>query len=536
MEKISRILWWCAGARPDILKDCPTDHAKYFGIGGTIVFTALMAGFAGGYAFNTAFDSIILSVFFGIFWGFLIFNLDRYIVSTIGKGDGTQKITREEWKSAAPRLLMAIILGIVISTPLELKLFEKEINVEVEKMIGEERDRLRINENPNIQEIAQVKQEIAALKDEQDKKDKESIKPLENTLEDEEIEKKKGELPAIEQAIRDANKKYSEAKRELEYDEENENIRKKANRYSAQKNALNKTKNNLLNEIKLLRDSKHSLSMDKRKEVKELKEDNKIKIEALEKKLANLEATHSDERKNHDEVAKQFNGLMAKLEALGRLSSDHITLGMAKWLITSLLIFIEVAPVLFKLMTESGPYDDIIDRMKHERNVAEKQRISDLNDKINTDIIISSEKNKVRLDAELQGNKALLECIALSQAEIANKAVGKWKESELKKLEQSVSHIIKPNISSSPIFEDKFWSYKTASDELIFCFKNSASKEVWLKNNDQLTVGNWNKINENQIEIKTDSSVRLYNIEEITNDTLRICELGTNNKINLTLS
>ena len=70
----------------------------------------------------------------------------------------------------------------------------------------------------------------------------------------------------------------------------------------------------------------------------------------------------------------------------------------------------------------------------------------------------------------------------------------------------------------------------------IFCFKNNASKEVWLKNNDQLTVGNWNKINDNQIEIKTDSSLRLYNIEEITNDTLRICESGTNNKINLTLS
>ena len=57
----------------------------------------------------------------------LIFNLDRYIVSTIGKGDGTQKITVEEWKLAAPRLLMAILLGFVISTPLELKIFETEI-------------------------------------------------------------------------------------------------------------------------------------------------------------------------------------------------------------------------------------------------------------------------------------------------------------------------------------------------------------------------------------------------------------------------
>lgn len=54
----------------------------------------------------------------------LIFNLDRYIVSTIKK---TGNII-DELIQASPRLLLAVIIAIVIAKPLELKIFEKEIN------------------------------------------------------------------------------------------------------------------------------------------------------------------------------------------------------------------------------------------------------------------------------------------------------------------------------------------------------------------------------------------------------------------------
>jgi hypothetical protein len=96
-------------------------------------------------------------------------------------------------------------------------------------------------------------------------------------------------------------------------------------------------------------------------------------------------------------------------------------------------------------MAESGPYDDIMERIKHETNVLEKQKISDLNDNINTSIKISTEKNQIRLEAELLGNKALLEKIAFAQAEVAEIAVEKWKEEELKKLDLGVNHIINNN-------------------------------------------------------------------------------------------
>ena len=40
---LNEFLWICAGSNREVLRQCPTDYAKYAGIGGTILFTALMS-------------------------------------------------------------------------------------------------------------------------------------------------------------------------------------------------------------------------------------------------------------------------------------------------------------------------------------------------------------------------------------------------------------------------------------------------------------------------------------------------------------
>ena len=78
----------CSGADKDLLEGCSDgEQTKYVGIGATVFFTAVMAFLAGTYALFTVFDSIYPALIFGFVWSLLIFNLDRFIVSTIKKRD-----------------------------------------------------------------------------------------------------------------------------------------------------------------------------------------------------------------------------------------------------------------------------------------------------------------------------------------------------------------------------------------------------------------------------------------------------------------
>lgn len=127
MKRITRFFWFCSGAHINTLKKYPIEHNKFVGIGATIFFTALFATLSGGYAmyfvFNGSPFAVGFAILFGLIWGTAIFNMDRYIVSSIDK----QGTTNQQILQATPRILLAIMIGIVISRPLELKIFDKEI-------------------------------------------------------------------------------------------------------------------------------------------------------------------------------------------------------------------------------------------------------------------------------------------------------------------------------------------------------------------------------------------------------------------------
>jgi len=130
MQKVKDFLLFCAGVDRKILEKAPTDVNKYLGIGATVLFTGILAFFSGGYALYTVFDNVFIALIFGLVWGLMIFNLDRYIVLSM-KNNGKWF---KDFMIAFPRLVLAIFLALVISKPLELKVFEKEINAELVQM------------------------------------------------------------------------------------------------------------------------------------------------------------------------------------------------------------------------------------------------------------------------------------------------------------------------------------------------------------------------------------------------------------------
>ena len=121
---------------------------------------------------------------------------------------------------------------------------------------------------------------------------------------------------------------------------------------------------------------------------------------------------------------------------------------MAKWLITILFIVIEIAPILFKMMAERGPYNDIVDRIKHETNVEQVLIISNIIDEVNTEVILNQEKNRQKKELELEKDKEFLETVRRTQAEVAQVAVEEWKAQEIKKIKKVPSTYIKTGFPS----------------------------------------------------------------------------------------
>src|SRR5687767_8078373 len=126
----SNFLWWCSGAHQKLLKQFPSEHSKYSGLGAVLLATFVLATLSAGYAIYTVFGNWLWTIGFAIIWGLIIFNFDRFLVSTMRKYGVSR---RKQFWMAVPRLALALLIGLTIARPLELKIFEKEINVKMQE-------------------------------------------------------------------------------------------------------------------------------------------------------------------------------------------------------------------------------------------------------------------------------------------------------------------------------------------------------------------------------------------------------------------
>jgi hypothetical protein len=114
---------------------CPEEETIHLaGIGQTIILTGMAASLSGGYALYSVFSPPHVrpsehhewwAIPFGLFWGLLIFNLDRNLVMR------TSAKNRSGVAAVSIRIALAIVLAIVISRPLELRLFQPEIDARI---------------------------------------------------------------------------------------------------------------------------------------------------------------------------------------------------------------------------------------------------------------------------------------------------------------------------------------------------------------------------------------------------------------------
>lgn len=135
---IRRALWFSAGGDIKLLERCPhSERVKYEGLGGVVMATAILAFFSGFFAMYTVFgpiqsldnqdldvSAVLKALLVAFIWALIIFNLDRFIITSTGHGDGTEDITGKELLQGMPRLVMAVVIGLSISAPLEIRVMK----------------------------------------------------------------------------------------------------------------------------------------------------------------------------------------------------------------------------------------------------------------------------------------------------------------------------------------------------------------------------------------------------------------------------
>ena len=324
----------CSGADTDILsKSAIGEQNKYAGIGATVFFTALMAFIASSYALYTVFDNLLAAIGFGFVWGLLIFNLDRFIVSTIKKRDNII----DEIIQASPRLILAVIIAVVISKPLELKIFEKEINQVLLEQKNDltlaNKDQIALQFNPKTEDL---QQKITALQNQIDIKEAEV-----NSLYDTYINEAEGTAGT---KLLGKGPVYKEKR------------------------------------------SKHD---DALAELQTLKVENKEKIATTEAEILQLKIDYDSQVSNTQPIIDGFDGLMARVNALGTLP------WLPSFFIFLLFLAIETSPIFAKLLSPKGEYDFKLEDQETAIKSMVEQRVNERELAVQTDHSIN---NKVYAD------------------------------------------------------------------------------------------------------------------------------------------
>ncbi|MDD2984119.1 MAG: DUF4407 domain-containing protein [Crocinitomicaceae bacterium] len=567
----------CSGADKEIIKDCPTEWNKFAGIGATIFLTACLALLSGAYAMHFVFENSIVSILFGVFWAIVIFNLDRYIVLSLRKEKiptqtdikrETDPNKKEELKSeksrlfwnqiymASPRFIIALIIALTVSKPIELRLFQNRIDKELENTVKTEDSKFDIEETKRIEDL---NNQLTGI-NKQEEADKSAIFAGNPIYQDAKtnIPKLESDIKSKEQTII-ANKKIIDANRykETRYKTKVDPITNITEKIPYSVWLPNATAVAKINENKILGTEiqKLNLELSEQKGKQSTVETTlsqsansvSTKYESaknnITQQIENLNKTYLQRKSDWVNANKRSSDLPARLEALGNISSFGNSIWWASLVITLLFIVLETAPVVVKLLTKRGPYDEKLDAIEYQIYIDASKKVDMLNREINEYMRLANDAAKlsgsIRLDAEkdkleveLRNNKELLNKLADYQRDLANIYADAWyQEEKAKALMQAKGMYNQANstntVNDKPKIEESFWRQKGSPDKIEYFFRNGSltDNELLYFENEQLNKGKWNYNSmKDEVEIDLLGNKINYSISEITKDKLKLTD------------
>jgi hypothetical protein len=351
LQQVRRFLRSLAGAREEVLDQCPTEQVRFESLGWSLLITSCMAVISMWFALSTAMGiNGLIAIFPALFWGLVILGIDRWLITSMPR-DSTRKAL-----VAAPRLALALLLGTLISTPFVLRIFESEINVQISLIKEQQYDQFVAQQQKSDvgTQVTYWTNQVNALNQVINSR---GAQPL-NPAADPDVKALTGQRDKAQMV---ANQEFKTWQCQL---------------YGVYQGVKCPKGNGPLAQ------ASHTTYLQDQAQVSQLN----AAIQAREKTLAANDAASQKTRlqqaqnalpyaqsqlaiarQRQDNLRSAFaaentalNGILIRLEALSQLSHDNFTVTSARWLIFLLFLVIECLPVTVKLMQRPGLYEKIL--------------------------------------------------------------------------------------------------------------------------------------------------------------------------------
>lgn len=287
INNIKNTFYWLAKTDINLIDGC-TNIAKknQISLGIMVMLTALMAFLSSSFFMFTFFNNLIVSILIALLYSFIILMIDREIVGTSTKS------------SAIIRFFLALVIGLLVSIPLEMKIFEGSILTELDK-------RNKIENKDAFQRVKKAQDNYEIRKNtivEDIRKQRAIISEYSNNMESEAV----GRIKIGRTGIAGIGPAYNESKR--------------------------------------------------------AKEEAELSLIQLKKELDNLDLDNKKDQENVNTIFEKekinlSDDFLSRYEALERVKDESWSCMSIAWLIRILFILIEVTPALTKILKKDDEYN-----------------------------------------------------------------------------------------------------------------------------------------------------------------------------------
>lgn len=427
MIGLANWLSWLGGADTAVLAKVPArERDRYAQMGLVLLTTATLAvvsmsfalvyGVKVGASAPGARGSFWVAVPFAVLWGLIILNLDRFLILNMG----TSRSIGQLAAMAAPRVAMAAVLAVVISTPLVLQVFASDITAKMSELqlAASAKQKQQVAESNWAGRVKDLQRQIAEREDiVAGNLPTTFTTPALDTLRDKatEAEHKVADLQKASDVAEEAWKcERAGAGRKCRgatsQPGQGTVANEKEKQFARAQRALADAQDRLDDAEKALRAEERKVIANADTELKSQQARARRELPALRTQLAGAQTKLDHEQDDGEEAIAADTGILAQLRALSAISETNSMLRWAHRFVAALFFLIEILPVAVKVLLSLGKpteYDNEVES-EEEARAAEREK---LRDKIKTSraearqVEEDKSQTRVTLEKDMRGHE-----------------------------------------------------------------------------------------------------------------------------------